>query len=66
MKHDNHKENYRSEHKHEEQQTMTREVITEFENLAYVSGPLSQWVRLSYLCSKDLKVHHNSSKKVTN
>jgi hypothetical protein len=25
-------------------------VITEFVNLTHVSGPLSQWVRLSYFC----------------
>ena len=27
-------------------------MITEFENLPDVSGPLSQWVRFFYLCSK--------------
>jgi hypothetical protein len=27
-------------------------VIMEFDNLAYVSDPLSQWVMLSYFCSK--------------
>jgi hypothetical protein len=43
---------YRSEIKQEEQQTINTNVITEFDNLAYVSGPLSQWVRLSYFCSK--------------
>jgi hypothetical protein len=47
-KHSSHKTIYRSEHKHEEQQTITREVITEFDKVAYVFGPLSQWGRLLY------------------
>jgi hypothetical protein len=39
------------ENKHKEQQTITRRLITKFDNLAYISGPLSRWVRLSYFCS---------------
>jgi hypothetical protein len=34
------------------QQTITTKLLMEFDNIAYVSGPLSQWVRLSYFSSK--------------
>jgi hypothetical protein len=43
---------YRTEMKHKTTTNHNTNVITEFDNLAYVSGPLSQWVRLSYFCSK--------------
>jgi hypothetical protein len=43
---------YRTEIKHKTIANHNTNVITEFYNLAYVSGPLSQWVRLSYLFSK--------------
>jgi hypothetical protein len=33
------------------QQTITTKLLTEFDKIAYVSGPLSQWVRLSYFSS---------------
>jgi hypothetical protein len=53
MKHGNHKAIYRSRNKHEETTNhKTTKLITEFGNLAYVSKPLSQWVRIYYLCSK--------------
>jgi hypothetical protein len=48
----NHEHIYRTEMKQSEQQTITREVIMEFNNLAYVSESLSQWGRLLYFCSK--------------
>jgi hypothetical protein len=34
------------------QQTITTNLLTEFGKIAYISGPLSQWVRLSYFSSK--------------
>jgi hypothetical protein len=43
---------YRSEIKHKQQKSINTNVITEFDNLASVSMSLSQWVRLSYFCSK--------------
>jgi hypothetical protein len=43
---------YRTEMKHKTTTNHNTNVITKFDNLAYISGPLSQWVRLSYLCSK--------------
>jgi hypothetical protein len=51
-KHNNHIHIYRSEKKHKQRRTINTNVITEFDNLAYVSGPLSEWVRLSYFCLK--------------
>jgi hypothetical protein len=39
------------ENKHKEQQTITTRLIMKFDNLAYIFGPLSRWVRLSYFCS---------------
>jgi hypothetical protein len=51
-KHNSHKEIFRSRHNHEEQKTINTKLIMEFDNLAYVSGPLSQLVRISYLCLK--------------
>jgi hypothetical protein len=33
------------------QQTITVKLLTDFGKIAYVSEPLSQWVRLSYLFS---------------
>jgi hypothetical protein len=33
------------------QQTITTKLLTEFDKIAYVSGPLFQWVRLSYFSS---------------
>ena len=32
-------------------QTIPAKLLTEFDNIAYVFGPLSQWVRLSYFSS---------------
>jgi hypothetical protein len=52
MKHDSHKYIYIYEINKEEQQTINTNVITEFGNLAYISWPLSQLVRLSYFCLK--------------
>jgi hypothetical protein len=52
IQHGSHIAIYRYGNKHEEQQTINTKVIMEFDNLAYVFGPLSQWVRLSYFCSK--------------
>jgi hypothetical protein len=43
---------YRTEMKHKTTTNHKINVIMEFRNLAYVSGPLSQWVRLSYFSSK--------------
>jgi hypothetical protein len=39
-KHRSHKTIYRSEHKHEEQKTIKREVIIEFNKVTYVSEPV--------------------------
>jgi hypothetical protein len=50
-KHHNHMHIYIYEIKHKQQQTINTNVIMEFNNLAYISGLLSQWVRLSYLYS---------------
>jgi hypothetical protein len=33
------------------QQTITTKLLTKFDKIAYVFGPLSQWVRLSYFSS---------------
>jgi hypothetical protein len=43
---------YRTKMKHKTKANHNTNVITEFDNLAYVSEVLSQWVRLSYFCSK--------------
>jgi hypothetical protein len=40
-KHNSHINIYRSEIKHEDQQTINTNVIMKFDNLAYVSGHLS-------------------------
>jgi hypothetical protein len=66
MKHDIHKEIYRSEHKHEEQQTITREVDNRVRQ-----SRLRLWAFVSVgeaflFLFKDLKVHHNSAKIITN
>ena len=47
-----HNKKCRSKCKHKEQQTITTNMLTEFGKIAYVSGPLSQWVRISYFYSK--------------
>jgi hypothetical protein len=64
--HNNHNKICISEHKHEEQQTITREVITEF-----INSRLRLWafvlVGEAFLfLLKDLKIYHNNAKKVTN
>ena len=43
---------YRNKMKHKTTTNHNTNVIMEFDNLTYVSEPLSQWVRLSYFCSK--------------
>jgi hypothetical protein len=43
-----HIKQYRTQNRHKEQQTITPSLITEFGKVAYISGPLSQWGRLSY------------------
>jgi hypothetical protein len=43
---------YRTEMKQQTTKNHNTNVITKFDNIAYVSGLLSQWVRLSYFCSK--------------
>jgi hypothetical protein len=43
---------YRTKINHKATANHNTNVITEFDNLAYVSGPLSQWVKIYYLCSK--------------
>jgi hypothetical protein len=64
MKHENHIHIYRYEINQEEHQTINTNVIMEFNNLAYVSGPLSQWVRLSYFYSKIYKYITTVSKSL--
>jgi len=53
MKHSSHKIIFRSENNHKGTKNHKQQnLISEFDNLAYISGPLSQWVRLSYFSSK--------------
>ena len=46
---------YITKMKHKTVANHNTNLIMEFNNLAYVFGPLSQWVRLSYFCSKHNK-----------
>jgi hypothetical protein len=46
----NHISMYVSEMKNKKTTNHNTNMIIEFDNLAYVSGPLSQWVRVSYFC----------------
>jgi hypothetical protein len=43
---------YITEMKHNKTTNHNTNVIMDFDNLPYISRPLSQWARLSYLCSK--------------
>jgi hypothetical protein len=53
MKYNSHKIIYRSRNNHKGTENHKQQkLITEFGNLAYIFGPLSQWVRLSYFSSK--------------
>jgi hypothetical protein len=65
-KHDSHIKIYRSEHKHEEQQTIKHQ-----SDNGVRQSRLRLWAFVSVgeaflFMFKDLKVHHNSAKKVTN
>ena len=55
---------YISEIKHEDQQTINNNVITEFDNLTYIFGPLSQWDLLFLF--KSFQVHHESANGLQN
>ena len=57
--HNNHKHVYRFEINHKEQKTINTNVIIEFDNLAYVSEPLSQWDFLFLF--KASQEHHESA-----
>jgi hypothetical protein len=48
----NHINMYRTKMKQKIEENHNTNVIMEFDNLAHVSEALSQWVRLSYFCSK--------------
>ena len=43
---------YSTKMKHKKTVNHNTNMITKFNNLAYIFGPLSQWVRLSYFYSK--------------
>jgi hypothetical protein len=56
-----------SECKHKEQQTITTRLLPEFGKIVYVSGPMSQWGRLSYFSSmfqKYIKMYQKDYKLV--